>query len=585
MKPAPCAKPAPSVGRRALPVLAAALLAAALAGCQPAAPSPTASSPHTPTATAVAAAPQTATATASPTSAPPTATPTPAPSLTPTPIIIPGGRVVHGGLEPVRYLNPLAGDLNAAEQSLADLLFEGLLTLDPLNGDLQPGLAERWSFSADGLRVTFWLRPGLKWHDGAPLQAVDVVRSLNQAMDRLGGARLWPVLAPVAEVRAVADNQVTVQFAEADCRAFWALTQVKVLPERLVAERLAVDQGVAEPTAVGSGPFRWAGQEENGALVLAAYTEHWQHSPYLDAWVYQAYPDAASLSQALEAGAVDVALGASPGVPGYTVQPLPGDSYLVLLFNTGRTFLRDAAVRQTLSGLLDRPRLLQEVAGVGQVWDAPLPPGHWALPAGMASGSGGDPQAARRALERAGWGDEDGDGYLEYRGRAVTLAVETNQENDLRVGTALRVAGQLREAGLAAEVHQVEWGSLLSDLERQDYDLAVLSLPLHAEPANCTLWRPDTGTAGEPFDWTGGDQTALLEALEQAQAAPGCGSATRAGLYAAAWAWLEREKPYQFLFSPARALAKAHGLGGLAASPFLPWNWNAHYWYWAAGPG
>jgi len=566
------------------------LLLLAVSGCSsgiqpPASPNPTpAKAIASPTPNPPPAAPGTRATTESTRAA----TAQPLPTATPTPVIVPGGVVVQGGLDPIRRVDPLAADLNPGEQGLADLLFESLLTVDPLNGSLQPGLAERWVFSADGLEATFWLQEEVRWHDGRSLLPEDVARTLEWARDRSGGSRLWPRLRAVDSVEVTGERQVSVTFQTPDCWAFWELGQVKIVPQRLLGAEASASTSGMDP--VGTGPFRWGGQESDGRVVLEANRDYWDRAPYLDGWVYQPFPDAAGLQRALAAGVVDAALWPDAGPPpawdpsaGISLLPLPGDSYFLLVFNTRRSYLQEAAVRGALGDLVDRETLLREVAGTGMVLDAPLPPGHWALESGVSTAEPQPVAAARRSLGAAGWLDGDGDGLLEFDGRPVVLAVEANQENALRVQTALRVAEQLRRAGVPAELQAAEWGVLFSDLSRQDFDLAVTSLPFHVEPAGCSLWREDTGMSGEPFNWPGMDDGELLTMLQAAAEAPGCQTEERAALYQPVWGWLARERPYQFLFSPARWLALDTGLKGLVASPFRPWYWNARDWYWVDG--
>ncbi|MGK9170336.1 peptide ABC transporter substrate-binding protein [Inquilinus limosus] len=70
----------------------------------------------------------------------------------------------------------------ARENYIVADLFEALLVLDP-QGNPQPGAAEKWETSADGLTWTFHLRPGLKWSNGDPMVAADFVRGIVRALD------------------------------------------------------------------------------------------------------------------------------------------------------------------------------------------------------------------------------------------------------------------------------------------------------------------------------------------------------------------------------------------------------------------
>ncbi|HWD90914.1 MAG TPA: ABC transporter substrate-binding protein, partial [Verrucomicrobiae bacterium] len=86
----------------------------------------------------------------------------------------PGGRIVIAAFVPPKTFNPLT----ANEVSSTDIIlrmFSGLVNVDPPTENVRPGLAESWSVEPDNKTWTFHLRTGVRWSDGAPLTADDVV--------------------------------------------------------------------------------------------------------------------------------------------------------------------------------------------------------------------------------------------------------------------------------------------------------------------------------------------------------------------------------------------------------------------------
>jgi peptide/nickel transport system substrate-binding protein len=91
-----------------------------------------------------------------------------------------GGTYVEGVAGSPQFLSPLLSQYNQIDGLLVSLLFSGLTQLDE-QGNVVPDLAESWTASPDGLTYDFRLRPGLFWHDGAPVTAADVLYTV-QAM-------------------------------------------------------------------------------------------------------------------------------------------------------------------------------------------------------------------------------------------------------------------------------------------------------------------------------------------------------------------------------------------------------------------
>jgi peptide/nickel transport system substrate-binding protein len=190
-----------------------------------------------------------------------------------------------------------------------DNVGEGLVRSDFTTGDPQPGLAESWTISEDGLTYTFTLRQGVKFHDGTDLTAQAVVRSLSRYtnaedpsyaegfyMQSGHGAGNW------ASLTATDDSTVTLVLSQPDSTQLHRLSR----PSAYIISSGALDEfgGDIGTNYVGTGPFsveRFVpGQEAN----LVAFEDYWGGRPYLDQLVIRAYPDEASILAALESGEV-----------------------------------------------------------------------------------------------------------------------------------------------------------------------------------------------------------------------------------------------------------------------------------------
>lgn len=93
----------------------------------------------------------------------------------------PGGFITLAAQAEPRTFNPLLASDPAAED-MRGLLFEGMLGLDPLTGDVTAGLAQKWEESDNGATTTFHLRAGLRWSDSVALTAYDVAYTIDSVV-------------------------------------------------------------------------------------------------------------------------------------------------------------------------------------------------------------------------------------------------------------------------------------------------------------------------------------------------------------------------------------------------------------------
>jgi peptide/nickel transport system substrate-binding protein len=192
-------------------------------------------------------------------------------------------------------------------------------TLFALDADLQPQpqMVESWSVSDDGLVYTFTLRPGLKWHDGAPVRAADCVASIQRWGKRDGmGQKLMDV---TEELQAVDDRTFTLTLKEPYGLVLHSLGKISSNVPFMMPERVAKTDAFTQITEnIGSGPFKFVKDEwvPGNKVVYVKNTEYIPRSepPSLAAggkvakvdrveWLY--IPDQATAQAALAAGEID----------------------------------------------------------------------------------------------------------------------------------------------------------------------------------------------------------------------------------------------------------------------------------------
>lgn len=235
--------------------------------------------------------------------------------------------------------------------------------------NLIPGLAETWEVSADGLQYTFRLAKGVKWHDGVPFTAADVVWTVESLIEDQGyGAS---AVAGVEAVEAVDDYTVVFRLGRVNS-AFLQSLAVRygffILPKHLY-EGTDPRTNPQNWAPIGTGPFKFEELVPGSSVSLIANEEYFRERPSLDRLIFRNFPNISSAVAALEAGEVGF-LASSPafaeGVrlrtePGISVALVPSETAVWIAINMREAPLNDLRVRQAIGHAIDREQINQLV--------------------------------------------------------------------------------------------------------------------------------------------------------------------------------------------------------------------------------
>lgn len=427
--------------------------------------------------------------------------------------------VVGAPAQPIPLLNdPLA---DPAGRALIGLLFDGLIRVGA-DGLLEPALAERYEIDPSGEVYTFYLRRDVRWHDGAPLTADDVVFTLRalQTLDNPGEpalARLWQdVLVDRIDDYTVRAT-LTTPYAP-----FLSLARMPILPAHLLAGTTP-GQWPESPFArslVGTGPYSLVELRAERAR-LAANPAYYAGRPYIDQLElrFLASPEAAVA--ALSRGDV-TAYGeragrtlAEIGLPAdLRLASAPLDEYAILSFNTRAAPFDDLPIRQALAHALDRERLIEVVlGGQADLINTPILPGSWAASPRI-SWYEADRTAAERILGELGY--EPGvDGTRRRDGRPLSFELLVDGE-PRRLAAAEEIARQWAELGIGVQVRQLEPAALQARLQARDFSMAIHSWArIGPDPDPFALWHGSQAENG--LNYAGLEDAEIDSLIEEGQ--------------------------------------------------------------------
>ena len=504
------------------------------------------------------------------------------------------------------------GDAAVGERSVNIQLYQGPSSFSPLlaatgpNGLMQQihwdalvglggetdyvgRLAESWDVSDDAMTWTFNLRDDVRWSDGEPFTADDVIftfEALSNPATGSGNTGKFSNVAGHAEFVAgeadsisgfTAPDDHTFQIELIAPNSAYMVDMVEplipILPEHVVSELpvegLAENQFFREPT-VGIGPYIFSQWLSDDQVEFVANPE-FRHELGLDK-VYTTFL-ATDVAQAqLETGEIDytqvsaVDLERVAGIDGVTVHSVDGPSIAALhtAWDT-KTELVQPQVRQAMMYAIDRQAIVDSViAGEGDVINTMAFGPDWAVPDGL-NEYPYDPEMAKQLLAEVDWDPST----------EVTIEIVPGQTDRDQVVTI--VAGQLQAVGINAVVEPMDGTAMGSDIGDRNFDLLMSIYGLfNADPAAMSfrLACAQGNGGGNLSNYCNPELDELLAA----------GVATtdqdeRAAIYADAQKIVNEELPVILLYSPRTISATSDRLEGYVASP-IPTQafWNIAEW-------
>ena len=377
------------------------------------------------------------------------------------------------------------------------------------DGQPRPALAQRWRRSADGLVWQFELRAGARFHDGTPVTAAAVVRSLQ-------AAQVAPALlsqAPIESITAPDEGTVLIRLQ----RPHTALPALLAHSSTMVLAPASYGADGKVRSIIGSGPYRIAALVPPQQVETVVFDAYDGPRPAIAAVRYLAASRAETRALMAESGQADLAYGLDPAslrrLQRHAQNPalarrtavrigsvtLPRT--VIVKLNAGLPALRDVRVRQALSLAIDRAGIALALMGDEALaatqllpptlgaWHNPhLPPQH-------------DPEAAARLLRAAGW-QRHSDGLRDANGQPLHLVIRTFVDRPELPLIATALQEQWRLAGMAVKVSIGNSG----DVPRGHRD-GSLQLALAAR--NYANVPDPTGTLAGDFAAQGGDWGAM----------------------------------------------------------------------------
>ena len=389
---------------------------------------------------------------------------------------------------------------------------EGVIMLNPLYDPLyvidvnetRYYLAESYEVSEDGTSVTLKLKDGLKWHDGEPITADDVIFTMDVNADTNNGAGNTNVVIlndqPV-KYEKVDDLTVKITLPMASASYPALLGELTLIPEHVYGGNTSIVGAEANMSGIGSGPYKLREFKQDQYLILEKNEDYYMGAPDIDTVTFRIISDISAQEVALMNGEINLMeLSSAPAVAKYSEDP----NYTVVMYPEGRVnylavnkfceTVQDPKVVEAVFAALDAQEIIDGAYGEGM-----------AVPANTVLSN------------MTTFYDESVEGYSQDIEKAKQLAAETgiegstmtlyfNSERAYMKESAQVIQQQLKNVGINLEVIPLESTGFFEKVFGTDGDYEFY---LNGYAA---VGDPDTVVAGM-YDGTWGVNLAVSDEL------------------------------------------------------------------------
>ncbi|MGG0258496.1 ABC transporter substrate-binding protein [Bacillus mycoides] len=396
---------------------------------------------------------------------------------------------------------------NGWDGNVTSVIFASLVSTDK-QGKPTPELAEKWDISSDQLTYTFHLRKDLKFSDGSPLTADDVAFTLTLLHDKAyegdkdisqyavkGGKEYKEGKANSIEGIQVVDPQtIKITTEKVNSQALTALGG-EVLSKAYYGKDYKQNASLDYLKAlyekpIAAGPYKFEKYIPGQEVRFVANENYYAGKPKIPNFIYKITSGDTKL-QLFQTGEVDYTglgtgdevLEQAKALEFANIQIETAASFSYIYMNNNKPYLKDKKVRQALIYGLDRKKYVDTaLKGYGTVANVPIHPTSWAYTEEGVNKYEYDKEKAKKLLDEAGW-KVGSDGIREKDGQKLKLSYfgpSSAKDSDLLIPIAKE---NYKEIGVEFNPEFMDFNTMLSKVNKGDYDLASVSTPITSDPS------------------------------------------------------------------------------------------------------
>ena len=407
-------------------------------------------------------------------------------------------RITQLSAEP-STLNPITST-DAYSGAIDNYIYESLLKRDEKSLELVPVLAEKWDISANHLMYTFHLKKNIKWSDGHPFTARDILFSFNRIRDpKVDAAHLRGYYQDIEKVEALDDYKVRFHYRIPYFLALEFCGGIPIVPAHLFKEGEDFNQHRIGRKPVGTGPYKLLHWETGKEIALVRNEDYWGEKPAIDRIIFKVITDQAVALQVLKQGGLDeMNLRPIQWEKQTQTKRFAADfrkfayynpSFSYIGWNARRPIFSDKRVRRAMTMLVDRELILKKILfGLATIisgpfylnspeYDKNIKPYPY------------DPKAALELLQSAGWDYRPGEEVLQKDGKPFEFEFLLSAGSKFGEQIATMLQENLKEIGITMSIRKLEWAVFIQRIEEHSFDACTMGWALGWESDPYQIWH------------------------------------------------------------------------------------------------
>ena len=397
--------------------------------------------------------------------------------------------------------------------------------------------------------ITFYLRKGVKWHDGVEFTSEDVKFTYDRIMDERTNTVRRPMFELVKELKIITPYEIKVIYKRPFSPSLesWGMG---ILPKHLLKDE-DINTAPFNRKPIGTGPFKFKEWVSDEKITLVANDDYFEGRPNLDQISYRIIPEPPLLELEFQTKGIDL----------YSPQPHQnkrisenrkfdiykrlGNGYTYIGWNNKLELFKDVKVRQALTHAVNRRAIIKYLLyDLGVIATGPFPPQMW-YSNNDVTPLEYNPDKAKKLLAEAGWKDSDGDGILDKNGKPFKFSLITNNGNELRKNVAVLVQRELQKIGIDVEIALYEWAVFIRDkINARDFEAIVLGWGLGVDPDIYEIWHSSQREKG--FNVIGYKNSEVDRLIEEGRTE--YDREKRKKIYFKIHELINHDQPYTFLY-------------------------------------
>ncbi len=454
-------------------------------------------------------------------------------------------------------LNPItATDVFAG--AIDGYIYENLIKRDEKSLEEVPVLAEKWEISPDHLMYTFHLKKNIKWSDGYPFTAKDILFSFDRILDpKVDAAHQRNYYMDIEKVEALDDYTVRFHYRVPYFKALEVCGGIPIVPSHLFKEGEDFNQHPISRNPVGTGPYKLLHWDTGKEIVLVRNDDYWGEKPGIDRIVFKIITNGTVALQVLKQGGLDE-MGLSPIQWERQTQTKRFNEnfqklsyyeprYNYIGWNSQGPLFSDKMVRRAMTMLVDRELILKKILfGLATIVDSPfyvnspeydkeIKPYPY------------DPKAALALLKSAGWNYRPGEEILQKDGKPFEFEFLIPAGRKFAEQLATMLQENLKEIGITMSIRQLEWAVFIQRIEEHNFDACTLGWGGGWESDPYQIWHSSQAVA-KGSNFVGFKNAEADKLMEDARKE--FNREKRRQMYYRLQEIIHEEQPYTFLFTP-----------------------------------